>query len=159
MNFIKSFFGLREKVTMTPHEFIEKFVFDSKRKHVQLELYYSKKVILQLESLKHVPIWTDWCNVGLKDYRNGYVCHFFLKKKNLSKNKFYDNYKGSKDFLDMVEYEDDDYGIINFVHFFKKGTRPIDIGKYMRKVIDNVYKFPEENPQIGFNLRYLKRKE
>ena len=155
MGFLKNLFGI--KPDLTSDEFIQKFLIDSAIKHVQLELYYKRNIILQVESLRHVPIWMDWIDVNKQEFKNGFVAHFFLKKKNIEKNLFYKNYVRSKDKLDMLEFDDEEYKIMNYVHFFDKDASSVEIGNYIKNIIMSVYNLTNNNTQILFNLRYLKQ--
>jgi hypothetical protein len=154
MNFIKKILGIQPK--LTSNEFVKKFINESSRKHVQLELYYKNKVILQVERLTYIPLLMKWVSIDKEKYKDGFVVHFCLESKNIEDNHYYKNYLLSSEQLNMVEYDDVEYGVISYNGFFEKDTTLLEITNYMRKVIDSVYKFPESNPQILFNLRYLK---
>ncbi|QCX39639.1 hypothetical protein FF125_14735 [Aureibaculum algae] len=149
MSFFKKFFPYKPKM---PEAFIEKFIKDAKLRHLQMELYYNERIILTIDSLKHVPIWIERGNVDTANYKNGYVVFIFFNKNKLSKNIYYQNYKLSEN-LEMTEYK----GKLNliYLHFFKSDTSSILILEYIKKVVDNVYKLGNKNPEIHFNLRYL----
>jgi len=140
----------------TPNGFVRAFMKDSKKKWCQLELYYKGKVILQAESLKYVPIIMEHAKVNKKNYTNGFVVHFFIEQKDIPKGDIYRNYLLNKNKLEMIEYEDKDLDIINYAYFFKKDVDPLDMADYMKKIIEATHIFKEINPQILFNIRYLK---
>ena len=45
--------------------------------------------------------------------------------------------------------------IITFCFFLENSIDYVKMSNEMRKVVDNVYSFKDENPQILFNLRYI----
>lgn len=138
-----------------PNDFVKKFIYESKNKRVQLELIYKNEIILQVDSLKFVTSWFKITDVDQKLYDGGYVIFFVLDKRSINKNPCYQNYLKSG--LNMIRIEEthkeDD--IITFSYFLSKSSNYMDLSKYMRKVIDSVYIFKENNPQILFNIRYL----
>mgnify|MGYP000545450861 CR=1 FL=1 len=155
MNFFNNLFTSLTN-PKTPNGFVKKFLVESKRKYCQLELFYKEEIILQAESLRHVPIWMEWANVDKTIFHNGIVVHFFIQKKDLAESSIYKRYVLNKERLNMIEFEDEELGIINFTYFFKSSADYMDIAIYMKKVIDNTLQFKENNPQILFNIRYLK---
>ncbi len=137
----------------TPDSFINKFLKESKVKNVQMELYFNERVILQIESLKNVPIWIERGKVNKDNYENGFVLFFFTNKRKKEKYNEFRRILDSTD-LNMIEYE----GKLNFIfmRFFDKNVKSIELNIFLRKVIDVVYQLPAENTKIGYNLRYLK---
>ncbi|PKP29179.1 MAG: hypothetical protein CVU01_01245 [Bacteroidetes bacterium HGW-Bacteroidetes-18] len=152
LNAFKKLLGIHPK--LTSDEFINKFMEDVNYKHVQMEVYFDERVILMIDSLSHVPIWIERGKISEKIYKNGFVIFFFFNKKQINRNNYYKNYLNSKEQLEMVEYE----GKINliYLHFFDKNATSIEIGDYMLKIINMVYKISSKDSQILFNLRYLK---
>lgn len=139
-----------------PNEFVKRFIRDSRKKHCQLELYYKGEIILQVESLKHVPIIMTWINADKKKYENGFAVNFFEEKKKIKKSKIYANYLLAKEDLDMIEYDDKENELITFFKLFESDIHYMQLASYMRFTIEKVYKYEEFNPQILFNIRYLK---
>lgn len=146
---IKNILGIHPS---SPNEFVQKFIYDSKKSRVQLEMIYNKDIILQVDSLKFTTSWFKIVNIEPKDYQDGYVIFFLLDKENLSKNLNFQNYKNSE--LDMIKIEEmhGSTEVITFAKFIKHNT---NLAQHMREIINGVYSFKEQNPQILFNLRYL----
>ncbi len=155
IEYLRNLFSFKKKGTSNDYVYL--FVKDCKKKHVQLELYYKDKPILIVESLIHVPIWMEWAKVDQSNFRGGYVIHFFISKKSINENPIYLNYLEKKDNLEMIEYFDEEHNLVDFLYFMEEGVEPIELAQKMREIIDGVYRFKEENPQILFNLRYLKQ--
>ena len=149
MKFIQE---ILSRITMrSPDKFIKKFLKDSLNKPVQLELFYQNTGLLQVQSLKYFPSWLEKGNVVDDKYENGYVIIVIVNKIDT---QIVENLRN----LNMVKYEfqqSNSKKIISFLYFFEKDVTSVKLGKYMRKVIDAVYKFQKKNPQILFNLRYL----
>lgn len=139
-----------------PNDFVKKFISDSKKNHIQLELYYKGEIILQVESLRHVPIIMSWTNVDKEKYKNGFAVNFFERKDKLNKSKIYSNYLLTKNEIDMIEYDDLDNNVLTFFKLFQSNISYMDLATYMRFVIEKIFKFEEFNPQILFNIRKLK---
>ena len=155
LNYLKQIFGIYPK---GPNEFVKKFINDSRKSRLQLEMIYNQNIILQVDSLKFTPSWFGIIDKDLKKYKNGFVVFFIIDKKDIDKSKIYKNYLNSNN-LKMIEIEEvhGKTEILTFAHFLDKNVDYLVLSKYMRLVIDSVYKLPEQNPQILFNLRYLKR--
>ena len=153
MNFLYNLFNLKSQ--LTPHEFILKFIKDANNMHVQLEMYNAEKAVLQLESLKHVPIWFEWCCVGKNEFKDGFVIQYFVTKKENKTNQIYNNSLNLKKDLELVVFYDKEYDVINFVHFFNKDTSALELGKYIRVILDKIYNLSNEETQIGFKLSYI----
>ncbi len=156
LDFIKNVLGILPK---NPNQFVRKFIKDSKKSRVQLEMIYKQKNILQVDSLKFVPSWFKVAKVDSKPYKDGYVIFFILDKENLEKNKSYQNYIQSG--IEMIEIEElhGKSKIMTFAKFLSSDFDYFNIAKCMREVIESVYDFKEENPQILFNLRYLNNED
>ena len=137
----------------TPDSFINKFLKESKVKNVQMELYFNERVLLQIDSLKNVPVWIERGKVNEDNYKNGFILFFFINKRKKEKYNECKRILDTSD-LNMIEFE----GKLNFIfmHFFDKNVKSIELNAFLRKVINIVYQLPTENTKIGFNLRYLK---
>lgn len=152
LSYLKNLFGIYPK---TPNEFVKKFLKESEKSRVQLEMIYNREIILQVDSLKFVPSWFKVADINPKEYKEGYVVFFILNRKDLEENDRYQRYKKSN--LRMIEIKEKhgQTDIVTFAQFLNKNSDYMDLAKYMRNVIDNVYVFREKNPPILFNLRYL----
>ncbi|MDA9970481.1 hypothetical protein N9E56_01460 [Flavobacteriaceae bacterium] len=138
-----------------PNDFVKKFINESKFNRVQLEMIYQNRIILQVDSLKFVPSWFEITEVDSDFYKNGYVVFFILEKTKIKENPSYQNYLKSK--LKMIEIQETQEAndIITFCFFLENYIDYVKMSNEMRKVVDNVYSFKDENPQILFNLRYI----
>ncbi len=154
MSILRRILGIKPKLESL--EFVEKFMYDVIKRHVQMEIYHNERIILQVQSLQHVGFWFDCDDLQKKKFKDGYILFFFLKNKGLEKNRLYINFENTKGKLSMFKYDNSKNNIKYFLHFFEKNVSPHEIDTYIKKVLTSVYKFPESNPQILFNLRYLK---
>lgn len=154
MNLIKKILGI--KPILESHEFIDKFMNDVSNRNVQMEIYYSERIILQVQSLKHVGFWFECDDLKKEKYKNGFIIFFFLKNKGLEKNIFYNNFKKAKENLDMLTIDNLKQNIKYFLYFFESDVGSQEVDAYIKKVIKNVYKLPEKEPKILFNLRYFR---
>lgn len=141
---------------MNANEFVEKFIYDLNRKHVQLELHFNSRVILQVESLKYKPYLLKLISNDNNLYKGGFVVHFTLKKEMIPEGKYYKNILRHKDSLNLIEYVNNKRKIVGFYHFVNKRATPLEIGKYMKLVIESVYGNPIADQKVIFFLRYFK---
>lgn len=150
MHILKKLLGIESK--NTSDEFIKKFMKEVSYKRVQMEVYNNNHIILIINSLAQAPSWIERGGANEEIYKNGFVIFLFFNKKKIKNNLFYENYLASKEQLDMVEFEDK----INFVllHFFDKNVTSNEINNYVLKIINLIYKFPVNDTQILFKLRY-----
>lgn len=95
--------------------------------------------------------------VNKEKYKNGYVISFYFENNRINDNPKYLNYLENREDLSVIEYDEIKYNILSCYHFFEEDTTSVELAKYMKKVIDIVYKLPGKDPQILFNLRTLKR--
>tara|TARA_B110000259_G_scaffold181016_1_gene222451 strand:- start:1377 stop:1856 length:480 start_codon:yes stop_codon:yes gene_type:complete len=152
LNYILNLFRSQPR---SPNDFVKKFINESKFNRVQLEMIYQNRIILQVDSLKFVPSWFEITEVDSDFYKNGYVVFFILEKTKIKENPSYQNYLKSK--LKMIEIQETQEAndIITFCFFLENSIDYVKMSNEMRKVVDNVYSFKDENPQILFNLRYI----
>ena len=78
---------------------------------------------------------------------------FWLPKKNIDKNLFYNNYKNSSS-LHLKESQDKN--VTFFMHFFNQKTTSEELRIYCLKLIDDIYELPFKTTKIDIILRYLK---
>ena len=152
---LKKILGIYPK---NPNEFVKKFLKDSKKYRSQLQLIYENEMLLQVDPLKFVPSWFKVAKmIDQTMFNDGFVVFFVLDKKDIGRNKVYLNFMCT-DNLDMVQIEEvhGETEVITFAHFIDQNTTYISLTLYLRKFIDSIYKFKESNPQIIFNIRYLK---
>ena len=153
MNFIKNILTRKPK---NPTEFVQKFIRDSKKSRVQLEIIRNNEIILQVDSLRFTPSWFKVFDVDKEKYKNGFVIFFIIDRDGIENNETYINYQKSD--LKLVEL-DEMHGqtpIRTFAKFIPETNNSVLLGKEMKKIIDGIFDFKESDPKAIFNLRYLK---
>ncbi|MFL0354810.1 hypothetical protein ACI5KZ_14675 [Xanthomarina sp. GH4-25] len=153
VNFIKNILTRKPK---NPTEFVQKFIRDSKKSRVQLEIIRDNEIILQVDSLKFTQSWFKVFDVDKIKYQNGFVIFFIIDRNGIENNRAYIKYKKSD--LKLIEL-DEKHGqtpIRTFAKFIAETDDSVLLGKEMKKIIDGVFDFTESDPQALFNLRYLK---
>jgi hypothetical protein len=157
MTFLNSLnFALKRK-PKSPTEFVKRYIQDSKKSRVQLEIIRDNEVLIQVDSLEFTPSWFKIFKVDLEKYKNGYVIFFILDQEEIDKNPKYIQYKNSN--LELIELEEmlDKTPIKTFAKFVKNTSDPIKLGKEMKEVIDAIFSSTEKDPEVLFNLRYLEQ--
>ena len=152
MNFIKNILTRKPK---NPTEFLQKFIRDSKKSRVQLEIIKDNEIILQVDSLKFSPSWFKIFDVDKIKYQNGFVIFFIVDRDGIENNTIYIKYEKSD--LKLIEL-DEMHGqtpIRTFAKFIEQTNDSVLLGKEMKKIIDGIFEFKETDPQAIFNLRYL----
>lgn len=149
---------LRNTITKKPKsatEFVQKFICDSKKNRVQLEIIRNNEIILQVDSLKSTPSWFKAYKIDEEKYINGYVIFFILDRTGIEKNERFLNYKKSN--LNLYELDEmlGDTPVRTFAKFITETGDAVFLGKEMKKIIDGVYEMNESDPQALFNLRYV----
>jgi len=152
LNFLKNIFTRKPK---HPTEFVKKFIHDSKKERVQLEVIVNEDVIVQTDSLRFSPTWFNILKVDKVEFKNGFVIFFIIDLGEIEKNDQYILYKKSN--LKLMEMDEmfEKTPIRTFAKFIKETDDPVYLGKEIRNVIDGIFKSNENNPQAIFNLRYL----
>ena len=147
-----------KRTPKNPNEFVQKFMKDSKKSRVQLEIIRENEVLIQVDSLRYTPSWFKLFKIDPEEFKNGYAIFFILDQKELETNPKYIELKKSD--LDLLEYEEmlENTPIKTFVKFIKKTNDPIILGIEMKNIIDVIFKSNEKDPQALFNLRYLDAK-
>lgn len=144
-----------KRTPKNPTEFVQKFIKDSKKSRVQLEIIRENEVLIQVDSLRYTPSWFKLFKIDPEEFKNGYAIFFILNHKELEQNPKYIDFKKSN--LELLEYEEmlENTPIKTFVKFIKKTNDPIKLGLEMKNIIDVIFKTNEKDPQALFNLRYL----
>ncbi|MCW8980209.1 MAG: hypothetical protein OQJ83_02385 [Altibacter sp.] len=153
MNFIKNILTRKPKNST---EFVQRFIRDSKKSRVQLEIIRNNEIILQVDSLKFTPSWFKIFDVDKIKYQNGFVIFFIIDRDGIENNRTYIKYKKSD--LKLIEL-DEMHGqtpIRTFAKFIEETDDSVFLGKEMKKIIDGIFEFTETDHQAIFNLRYLK---
>ncbi|WP_375334363.1 hypothetical protein [Flagellimonas sp. C4] len=145
------------KEPRNPNEFVEKFIRDVTKERAQLEMIYKNRIILQVDSLKWVPSWFKLCDKNEKDYADGYVVFFVEDEKDHQANERHHLTKSDQDngVLKMDEMHGED-PVVTIAKFLQSTKDHTVLAVEMRNFIDRFYSFEEENPNIMFNIRYLK---
>jgi len=153
VNFIKNILTRKPK---KPTEFVQKFIRDSKKSRVQLEIIRDNEIILQVDSLKFTPSWFKVFDVDKIKYQNGFVIFFIIDRDGIEKNRIFINYKKSDLILIELDEMHGQTPIRTFAKFIAETDDSVLLGKEMKKIIDGIFDFTESDPQALFNLRYLK---
>lgn len=137
------------------NQFISKFMLVSKSKRFQLEMISGNKILLQVDALKFVNSWFDLLKIDKKLYKNGYVIFFVLKKDNIEQNPSYVKLINSG--LDLYRIDENlfDEKVVTFCDCLPSTSTNLVLANRMREIINSVYFFEEENPQILFNIREI----
>tara|TARA_R110002072_G_C7938584_1_gene532278 strand:+ start:1724 stop:2200 length:477 start_codon:yes stop_codon:yes gene_type:complete len=158
MRFWNSLLNSFTKKPRNATEFIEKFIRDSKKCRVQLEILRDYEILIQTDALRFTPSWFKVFNINENEFKNGFVIFFILDQKGIEKNEKFIRYKNSN--LDLVERNEliDKSPIRTFAKFIKETNDPVFLGKEMKKIIDGIFDSSESDPQALFNLRYIEEK-
>ena len=153
MNFLKNILTRKPK---NPTEFVQKFIRDSQKSRVQLEIIRDNEIILQVDSLKFTPSWFKVFDVDKIKYQNGFVIFFIIDRVGIDNNRTYIKYKKSD--LKLMEMDEmlEQTPIRTFAKFIAETDDSVLLGKEMKKIINGIFDFTESDPQAIFNLRYLK---
>ena len=137
--------------------FVDKFIKDSSKRRVHLELIYKNDLILQVDPLKFLPSWFELFNVNQTNFKNGFVIFLVLDRKGIEKNKNYINYQESG--IELMELDEmhGETPIRTFAKFVKWTNDPVLLGKEMRVILEGVFKSSIMEEQAIFNLRYIKK--
>lgn len=156
MSFLKYLtnFYSSNSVPKSANDFIKKFIKTSKKRYTFLHMIYRDEIILYVDSLKSTNTWFKLNQVDSKLYKDGYVVYFILEKNEIESNNIYQNYLKSELNLIEVEKTHSKKKVIMFSYFLSKSTDYMQLALCMKKIIDNVYKFKEPNPDILFSLKY-----
>ena len=138
-----------------PTEFIKKFINDSKKGRVQLEIIRDNEILIQVDSLQQTPSWFKLFKINREEFKNGFAIFFILDQENLDHNPKYIELKKSE--IKLLELNEmlDNIPIRTFVKFVESTNDPVKLGMEMKKVIDSFLKPKEHDPQAIFNLRYI----
>jgi hypothetical protein len=158
MTFLNSLNFAFKRKPKSPTEFVKRYIRDSKKSRVQLEIIRDNEVLIQVDYLEFTPSWFKVFKVDSEKYKNGYVIFFILDQEEIEKNPKYILYKNSN--LELMELEEmlDKTPIKTFAKFVKSTNDPIKLGKEMKEVIDSIFTSTEKDPEVLFNLRYLDQK-
>ena len=129
MRFWNSLLNSFTKKPRNATEFIEKFIRDSKKCRVQLEILRDYEILIQTDALRFTPSWFKVFNINENEFKNGFVIFFIDKSP-----------------------------IRTFAKFIKETNDPVFLGKEMKKIIDGIFDSSESDPQALFNLRYIEEK-
>ena len=150
--------NLRNSLTRKPKsatEFIQKFIRDSKKSRVQLEIIRDNEILLQVDSLRFTPSWFKIFKVDKIKYQNGFVIFFIVDRDGIERSQRYVNYKNSDLKLNEMEEMHGETPIRTFTKFITETDDALFLGKEMKKIIDGIFKSTESDPQALFNLRYI----
>ena len=142
----------------TATDFIDKFIRDSKKSRVQLEIIRDNNILIQTDSLKYTPSWFKVFKVSKNEFKNGFVIFFVIDLEKIETNEKFLRYKNSQLKLMEVDEMIDKTPIRTFAKFLKETNDPVYLGKELKKIIDVIYKSNELDPQALFNLRYINTK-
>ena len=142
----------------TATDFIDKFIRDSKKSRVQLEIIRDNNILIQTDSLKYTPSWFKVFKVSKNEFKNGFVIFFVIDLGKIETNEKFLRYKNSQLKLMEVDEMIDKTPIRTFAKFLKETNDPVYLGKELKKIIDVIYKSNELDPQALFNLRYINTK-
>ena len=153
---------LKNNLTKKPKnatEFVDKFIRDSIKQKVQLELIRNREIILQVDSLRQTPSWFKIFDVDRAKFKNGFVIFFIIDLKDIEKNEKYILYKNSD--LTLIEKDEilGETPIRTFAKFTEETNDPVYLGREMKKILDVITCFNEKDPKALFNLRYLKEEK
>src|SRR5690554_6442511 len=142
----------------TATDFIDKFIRDSKKSRVQLEIIRDNNILIQTDSLKYTPSWFKVFKVSKNEFKNGFVIFFVIDLEKIETNEKFLRYKNSQLKLMEVDEMIDKTPIRTFAKFLKETNDFVYLGKELKKIIDVIYKSNELDPQALFNLRYINTK-
>jgi hypothetical protein len=159
MRFLDTFKNALTKKPRSATEFVGKFIGDSKRQRVQLELIRESEIIIQVDSLRQTPSWFKIFDVDKAKFKNGFVIFFIIDQKDIEKNEKYILYKNSD--LTLLEQNEmfEETPIRTFAKFIEETDDPVYLGREMKKILDKITSLNEKDPQALFNLRYLKEEK
>lgn len=151
-NSLKAVFTKKPK---NPTEFVEKFIRNSQKSRVQLEILTDNQTVLQVDSLRFSPSWFKLFNIEKDKFRNGFVIFFILDIENIEKSEKYRAVQHSG--LKLLELDEmhDDIPVRTFAKFVKETTDAVYLGKQMKTILDVIHQTSESDPQALFNLRYI----
>jgi len=135
--------------------FIHKFIRESNKSRVQLEIIRDNEILIQVDSLKFTPFWFNVFNVDRNEFENGFVIFFIIDLEEIETNTKYILYKKSELNLEELDEMHGDTPIRTFAKFIKETHDPVFLGEEIKKILDVIFVPSEPNPQAIFNLRYI----
>jgi hypothetical protein len=149
--------ALKNILTGKPRDitaFKYKFIQESNKCKVQLEIIYDNEILIHVDSLKFTPSWFKVFNVNRDEFENGFVIFFIIDRKEIETNTKYMLYKKSELNLEELDEMHGDTPIRTFAKFIKETDDPVFLGKEIKKILDVIFVPSEPNPQAIFNLNY-----
>jgi len=139
MNLLNSLKNILTKKPQNATEFLEKFIRDSKKERVQLEIIRDKEILIQVDSLTFAPSWFKIFEVNEKEFKNGFVIFFVIDQNGIEKNEKYLRYKKTK--LKLMEVDEmlDNTPIRTFAKFLEMTEDPVILGKEIKTIIDGIF--------------------
>ena len=139
MNLLNSLKNILTKKPQNATGFLEKFIRDSKKERVQLEIIRDKEILIQVDSLTFAPSWFKIFEVNEKEFKNGFVIFFVIDQNGIEKNEKYLRYKKTK--LKLMEVDEmlDNTPIRTFAKFLEMTEDPVILGKEIKTIIDGIF--------------------
>jgi hypothetical protein len=139
-------------------EFIQKFIRDSKKSRLQLEIIRDNEILVQVDSLRFTPLWFKVFTVDKNKFQNGFVLLFTFERDAIKKINTYIDYKNSG--IELIELDEmnGEAPIRTLAKFLTETDDAIYLGNEIKIIIDLIFKSNELDPQVIFNLQYISTK-